>query len=403
MDRRTEEPTQESNSGAASPLPTSGVASLLVDRIIVRHLRMRLRTPFVTALGVEDERDIIITEVQGAGMVGYGEVPVMRQPVYNEETVTTAWHVLNDFFVPAVLAQPVRHPMDIPERLGAFRGHAMARAGLEGAFWDFWARQRGISLSAALGGTRARVGAGVALGFADDSDTLLRHIESYLQQGYQRIKVKIEPGRDVDVVRDVRRQFPEIDLAVDANGSYRMQRANDVKALQQLDQYCLSMIEQPLSWDDLIDHARLQSMIETPICLDESVRTREHAAHALELESCRMFNIKAARVGGLTEALAIHEPAQARDVPVWCGGMLESGIGRAHNVALASLPGFRLPGDLSASSRYWVDDIVDPPFALDDEGFIPVPTNPGIGVDVDVERLEALTVRVATHARTPSD
>lgn len=374
---------------ASAPSP-----SLHIDQIVVRHIRMRLRTPFVTALGVEHERDIIIVEAYSDGVVGYGEAPVLARPVYNEETVATAWHVLNDFFAPAVLAAPLTHPQDVALRLTAFRGHAIAKAGMEGAAWDLWARLRGISLKEALGGVRDRVAAGVALGFADDVDALLRTVEMYVDQGYRRVKVKIEPGRDVDVLRFLRRRFPDVDLAVDANGSYRL---SDADTLRSLDEFALSMVEQPLSWEDLLDHARLQRMMTTPICLDESVRAREHAAHALELGSCRMFNIKAARVGGLTEALFIHDLARKAGVPVWCGGMLETGIGRAHNVALASLPGFELPGDLSASDRYWAEDIVDPPFAVDADGYIAVPDGPGLGVAVDVERLVSLTVRTEVH------
>lgn len=374
---------------ASAPSP-----SLHIDQIVVRHIRMRLRTPFVTALGVEHERDIIIVEAYSDGVVGYGEAPVLARPVYNEETVATAWHVLNDFFAPAVLAAPLTHPQDVALRLTAFRGHAIAKAGMEGAAWDLWARLRGISLKEALGGVRDRVAAGVALGFADDVDALLRTVEMYVDQGYRRVKVKIEPGRDVDVLRFLRRRFPDVDLAVDANGSYRL---SDADTLRSLDEFALSMVEQPLSWEDLLDHARLQRMMTTPICLDESVRAREHAAHALELGSYRMFNIKAARVGGLTEALFIHDLARKAGVPVWCGGMLETGIGRAHNVALASLPGFELPGDLSASDRYWAEDIVDPPFAVDADGYIAVPDGPGLGVAVDVERLVSLTVRTEVH------
>lgn len=370
---------------------------LAIEQIVVRHIRMRLRTPFVTALGVEHERDIIIVECHADGVVGYGEAPVLSSPVYNEETVTTAWHVLNDFFVPAVLTSKLTHPHDVARCLAAFRGHPIAKSGLEGAVWDLWARLQGISLKQALGGVRDRVPAGVALGMTDDVTTLRRTVETYADQGYRRVKVKVEPGRDVDVLRALRAAFPDIDLAVDANGSYRL---SDAAVLQRLDDFSLSMVEQPLSWEDLLDHARLQRMMDTPICLDESVRAKEHAAHALELGSCRMFNIKAARVGGITEALAIHDLALKAGIPVWCGGMLETGIGRAHNVALASLPGFELPGDLSASERYWLEDIVEPPFTLDDEGYIAVPGGDGLGVDVDVERLASLTVRAEVHRST---
>lgn len=371
-------------------------APLQMERVVIRHIRLRLRTPFVTALGAEDQRDIIIVEVHGEGHIGYGEVPVMAKPVYNEETVVTAWHVLNDFFVAAVLEGRVAHPFDAARLLSVYHGHAMAKAGLEGAVWDLWARRRGQPLSRALGGFQRRVPAGVAVGFAETTDELLRRVEAYLGQGYRRIKVKIEPGRDADVVAAVRRRFPAINLAADANGSYRWA---DADALRRLDKFGMSMLEQPLPREDLLGHARLQKVLQTPICLDESISSVRHAQQALALGSGRMFNIKAPRLGGLTEALAVHDEAVAAGVPVWCGGMLETGIGRAHNVALASLPGFTLPGDLSASERYWVEDIVHPPFALDEEGFIPVPDGPGIGVEVDRDRLEALTVRQRVHGR----
>lgn len=367
---------------------------LALERVVVRHIRMRLRSPFVTALGAEHERDVVIIEAHGGGHVGYGEAPVLSRPTYNEETVATAWHVLNEFFVPALSRVDLQHPSGAAAALTVFRGHPIAKAGLEGALWDLWARQRELSLSAVLGGTRRKVPAGVALGFAADTRELLRQVEDCVQRGYRRVKLKIAPGRDVDVVEPVRRAFPGLELAVDANGSYRI---GDMEALQRLDQFGLAFLEQPLSWDDLLDHARLQAQLQTPVCLDESVRSVEHAAQALALGSCRMFNVKAARLGGHTAAVAVHDLALARGVPVWCGGMLETGIGRAHNVALASLPGFSLPGDLSASDRYWLEDIVDPPFTLDDEGCLAVPSGPGIGVAVDVERLEALTVRRQEH------
>lgn len=364
------------------------------EKVLVRHIRMRLRTPFVTALGVEHERDILIIEVHGGGHVGYGEAPVMSRPAYNEETVVTAWHVLNDFFVPALFRAAIGHPREVAAVLAIFRGHSIAKAGLEGAVWDWWARVHGLSLSAALGGTRTKVEAGISLGWASDTEELLRWVEEAVEGGYRRVKLKIAPGRDVDVAEAVRAAFPGVELAVDANGSYR---PADAAALQRLDDLGLSYIEQPLPWDDLLEHARLQARLRTPICLDESVCTAEQARQALELGSCRMFNVKSARLGGHTAALAVHALAGRAVVPVWCGGMLETGIGRAHNVALASLPGFSLPGDLSASDRYWLRDIVDPPFELDADGFIAVPSGPGLGVAVDVERLAALTVRTQEH------
>lgn len=385
------------------------------DKIVIRHVRMRLRTPFVTALGVEHERDIIIIEVHADEFIGYGEVPVLAQPVYNEETVETAWHVLNDFFVDKVLATSLSAPGDVPRRLGGFKGHAFAKAGLEAAVWDVWSRHIGVSLSEMLGGAARgvslhelarRVPSGVVVGIANDDgrrDTggganaeteLLGHVETFLEQGYRRIKIKIEPGRDDAPLRAVRRAFGNIVLGVDANGTYRLE---DAEALRRLDEFDLSLIEQPLAAHDVIDHAELQRAMRTPICLDESISTQEQARQALQLGSCRIVNIKASRVGGLTEAIALHDMCRARGIAVLCGGLLESGIGRAHNVALASLPGFTLPGDLSASARYWERDVVSPAFELDDEGYIAVPTGPGIGVEIDHELLDALTVRTQIH------
>jgi O-succinylbenzoate synthase len=265
----------------------------------------------------------------------------------------------------------------------------MAKAGLEMATWDLWARQQGISLSRALGGTRTSVEVGVSVGIQASVDHLLRVIDGYLAEGYRRIKIKIKPGWDVDVTRAVRQRFPATRLQVDANSAYSLADAARLKALDEFD---LLLIEQPLSYDDIVDHAQLQRQLRTPICLDESIHRPDDARHALDLGSCRIINIKAGRVGGLGQSKAIHDLCQARGAPVWCGGMLESGIGRAHNVALASLPGFTLPGDISASRRYWHQDIVEPEFALQPDGSLAVPTGLGIGVTVREDLVEVLTV-----------
>lgn len=389
------------------------------DKVVLRHIRLRLRTPFVSALGVEHEREIVIVEVHADGCVGFGEVPVLARPVYNEETVVTAWHVLNDFFVPAAFAAPLSAPQDVPRRLAGFKGHAFAKAGLEAAVWDVWARRRGVSLQQLLAEAAAplqqsshvhvaqdgarpqvarRVPSGVVVGMAADGrydeGTLLRRVETFLEQRYRRIKIKIEPGKDEKPLAAIRRAFPHIDLAVDANGTYL---PSDAETLRRLDRFQLSYIEQPLAPPDMLEHAQLQKNVETAVGLDESIGSARQVRQALQLGSCRVVNIKASRVGGLTEAVAVHDVCYKAGVGVLCGGLLESGIGRAHNVALASLPGFTLAGDLSASARYWERDIVTPPFELDKEGFVTVPSGPGIGVDVDRKFLNRVTVASQEH------
>lgn len=397
------------------------IPPVAIEQIVVRHVNMRLRAPFISALGVEHERHILIVEVHGGGAVGYGEVPVLSAPTYNEETVDTAWHVLNDFFIARMgteMFSPgrgedwngLRLPRAVAETVAVFKGHAFAKAGLEGAVWDVVAKQAGMSLSELLhlvspvhsssevGGRRSRIPAGVVVGIPVEDDVartaLLKQVENGLQEGYRRIKLKIEPGADVEPLRAVRNAFGPIDLAVDANGSYR---PADVDTLQRLDEFELSYIEQPLRGGDIIDHGALQTLLQTAICLDESIDGVNSARQALNLGSCRVVNVKASRIGGLTEAVALHDLCRASGVDLLCGGLLESGIGRAHNVALASLPGFTLPGDISASARYWERDIVRPPFELDGDGYIAVPTGPGIGVEVDDAHLEHVTVRRRVH------
>ena len=369
---------------------------LRLERVVVRHVRIGLKAPFVTAWSAQVQRDVIIVEAYASGgaPAGYGEAPVLSDPVYNEETVVTAWHVLNDFLVPRLLSEPVDHPASVGRRLGLFHGHAMAKAGLEGAVWDVWARRAGVPLSRLLGGAAARVPAGAVVGVAGDTAALLRQVEARLARGFRRIKLKVSPGRDVDVVRAVRQAFGEISLAVDANGAYSL---DDLPALQQLDEFRLEMIEQPLPWDDLLGHARLQAQLATPVCLDESVQTVAHARQAIALGSGRVFNLKPGRLGGLGVAVAVHDLCHAQGLPVWCGGLLETGIGRAHNLALAALPGFTMPGDLAPPLDYLVEDLVEPPLALDADGHLAVPAGPGIGVAVRRDRLEALTVRCEEH------
>jgi O-succinylbenzoate synthase len=366
---------------------------LRIEQIQLRHIKLPLVHPFETSFGRETVRDIIIVKAWGEGLVGYGESASSAEPFYNYETTETCWHIQRDFLVPWVLGQDVTNAAELVRLFAPVRGHNMAKTGVEQAWWDLLAKAEGRPLSHLLGGTREKIESGVSIGIQDSVEHLLERIRSFLEQGYKRIKIKIKPGWDFDVVRTVRRAFPEVPLMLDANSAYTLTDADLFKAL---DDYDLTMIEQPLGHDDIYDHAKLQSQIETPICLDESITTPEHARWAIEMGSCRIINIKPARVGGLYQARRIHDICQQHDMPVWCGGLLESGIGRAHNVALCSLPNFRLPADLSASSRYYAQDIVVPQWELNPDGTMTVPTKPGIGVEVDEELLETFTVRKQT-------
>lgn len=351
---------------------------------------MPLKAPFVTSFGSQTVREAILVETEAGGIAGWGEAPALTAPLYNEETVETAWHLLRDFLGPAVIGRSLPHPSALAERLRPFRRNYIAKAGLEGALWDLWARARGQPLARALRGTRGRVAAGVSLGIAPSVEDLLEEVAFYLGRGYRRIKVKVKPGWDLAPLAAIRDRFGPIPLMADANSAYER---SDLPRLKAIDGLGLMMIEQPLAADDLVDHARLQSELDTPLCLDESICSRDDARKALDLGSCRIINIKAARVGGLTEAVAIHDLCRERGVPVWCGGMLETGIGRAHNLALASLPGFTLPGDVSGSDRYWDRDIIRPEIAVDSEGYIAVPGGPGLGHEPDLGEITRRTVR----------
>jgi O-succinylbenzoate synthase len=364
--------------------------TLAIERVELRHIRMRLLSPFETSFGVEDDREALVLRVWAEGLVGWGECVAAAFPGYSYETVGTAWHVLEAFFLPAVVGQRIEGIADVRTLIQRYKGHPQARAGLELAIWDLIGKAGGTSLRSLLGGERVRVPVGVSIGIQADPATLVRAAAGYLDQGYRRIKVKIKPGRDLEDVRAVRQSFPGIDLQVDANSAYTLADSDRLKAL---DDFELLLIEQPLAEDDLIDHARLQAGMRTALCLDESILSARHARQALDLGACRVINIKPARVGGLAEAKAIHDLCLARGIPVWCGGMLETGIGRAANLALASLPGFTLPGDISASARYYAQDIAEPTFALNQDSTIDVPAGPGLGVEVDLAELDRVTVR----------
>lgn len=360
-----------------------------IDAVELRIVPLKLREPFEISSGVRQERSIVLLQIHAGGLTGWGEMVAAEDPSYSPETTETAWHVLETFVLPAVVGREVESPGEILDGAAWVRGHRMAKAGVEMAAWDLFARRDGISLAEAVGGSRRPVPVGVSIGLQKDDDGLLRKVEGYLGEGYRRIKLKIKPGRDVAMVRAVRERFPEARLMADANSAYTLADADHLAAFDELD---LMMIEQPLSHEDIREHARLQARLRTPVCLDESIVSAASARLALELEACRVVNIKPGRVGGFGEARAIHDLCRDAGVDVWCGGMLESGIGRAHNVALASLPGFTLPGDISGSARYWHEDIVTPEFEVVD-GHVSLPEGPGIGVEPRMDRIEALTTR----------
>ncbi len=364
-----------------------------IERVHLYHLRMPLQAPFETSFGRIETRDGLLVEIHADGLVGYGECAADRDPGYSYETAATAWYVLEEFLVPAVLNQELASPQNLQPRLAFVRGHPMAKAGLEMACWDLWGKAHSRSLSQMLGGVRSSVPVGVSVGIQPSTQALVEVVSAYLEQGYARIKIKIKPGRDVDEAQAVRRAFPEIRLQVDANSAYDLHSAQRLRALDDLG---LLLIEQPLAEDDLWDHHRLQAQLRTPICLDESILSARHARQALEMDACRVINIKSGRVGGLTQALAIHDLCREKGVPVWCGGMLETGVGRAANLALASLPGFSLPGDISATKRYYAQDITVERFSLNPDSTIDVPTAPGLGVHIDQDALQSFSIEQTT-------
>lgn len=363
-----------------------------IERAVLREIRMRLRQKFEISSGVTDERRIVLLALHGEGLEGWGECVAGETPAYAYETTDTAWHVLTEHILPQVVGRDASDPEDLLTPTRWIRGHRMAKAAVEMAGWDLAARALGSSLASVLGGSRDAVPVGVSVGLQATDEALIGRVAEYVADGYARVKVKIKPGRDVEMLRALRKRFPDLLVMADANSAYTLA---DAARLKELDALKLTMIEQPLGYDDFLHHARLQRSIETPICLDESVCSVGDLELALELGSCRIVNIKPGRVGGLGVSRRIHDVMRERGLPVWCGGMLESGIGRAHNVALASLPGFTLPGDISASRRYWEQDIVSPEFEVRSDGHMEVPTGPGIGVEVDLDRVEALTVREA--------
>lgn len=361
-----------------------------LEKITLTHLRMPLVNHFETSFGRIFDRDSILITIYSEGLVGYGECVADRDPGYAYETSGTAWHILKDFILPVIHDKDVANPAKFRALVRNIKGHEMAKAGVELALWDLLGKKESKSVQTLLGGQHAKVAVGVSVGLQDTPNDLLRMIESYLADGYGRVKLKIKPGRDVGDVRAAREAFPDLKLQVDANSAYTLETA---KAIQPLDELGLLLIEQPLAHDDLWDHHILQQKFETPLCLDESIISVRHARQALEMDACRVVNIKAGRVGGLSEAVAIHDLCHAADVPVWCGGMLETGVGRAANLALASLPNFQLPGDISATDRYYERDITHERFTLNPDSTIDVPTAPGLGVTIDEAAVKKFALR----------
>jgi len=368
---------------------------LHLEKMELREIELPLVSPFETSFGRTTQRRILIVRVfDKSGASGYGECVAAEGPFYNHETVDTAWLISAKYVGPLLKRAGVKTARQVNTALAPIRGNRMAKAGVEAAIWDLEAKLAGRPLWKHLGGVRDEINCGVSIGLQETTEKLIEKVSHELESGYQRIKIKIKPGKDVQLVEAIRARYPDITLSVDANSAYSLN--GDVSLVHQLDQHNLLMIEQPLAPGDLVDHAKLQRKIKTPICLDESICSLSDARHAHQLGSCRIINIKLGRVGGHTEVQLIQAYANEHGIPVWCGGMLEAGIGRAHNIALSTLPGFTLPGDVSASSRYWEEDIIEPPVTVSREGTIKAPSGHGIGYEVNEARVEALTVRRET-------
>lgn len=362
---------------------------MIIQEITIRKMKMTMKHPFTTSFGTLHEKDFLLLEAKDElGNSGWGESVAFSAPWYNEETLETNLHIIQDFLIPLLLGKEIGHPDEVSKLFSAIRKNNMAKSTVEGAIWDLYAKRNQMTLAQALGGERDKIEVGISIGIHEDVEDLIATVRGFVEEGYKRIKVKIKPGYDVEVMRELRKQFPDVPLMADANSAYTL---DDIELLKQLDAFDLTMIEQPLASDDIIDHATLQKQMTTPICLDESIHSLEDTRKALELGSTKIINIKIGRVGGLTEAKKIHDYCMERGIPVWCGGMLESGIGRAHNVALTTLPNFVLPGDTAGSSRYWEEDVITPEVVVED-GYITVPTAYGIGYEPNFNAMDKFTV-----------
>src|SRR6185369_5005479 len=373
------------------PLTEEHLLTLLIQSIELREIRLPLIHFFETSFGRTTERRILLARLTDSdGVEGWGECTAGEGPFYSDEWTDSAWETLREFLAPMLVDHEIEDATKVFSILRPVRGHRMAKATLENACWDLEAKKLGVPLWKHLGGTHSEISSGVSIGIQDTPEELLEKIKKEVDAGYQRIKIKIKPGWDLKIVERVRKEFPEIRLMGDANSAYTLA---DVNLFKELGKYNLMMLEQPLAHNDIFDHAKLQKQIETPVCLDESIHSAEDAKHAIELGSCRIINVKLGRVGGHSEAKRVEQVTSENGIPVWCGGMLESGIGRAHNIAMSTLSGFTLPGDVSASSRYWTEDIIDPPVIVSSSGTIQAPTAAGIGFNINLPRIESLTVR----------
>jgi O-succinylbenzoate synthase len=366
---------------------------LNIDAIHLREINMPLAHPFETSFGLTTGRRILLVELESDGLTAWGECVAGEHPYFSDEMIDTAWIITETELGPRLLDADLEGGGNCPGVFKQVRGHRMAKAALENAVWDLEAQVERVSLSQLLGGTRKVIPCGVSIGIQPSLEELLDKISMELDAGYQRVKLKCKPGWDNHIFEAARARWPDIMLSCDANSAYRMR---DFDHITSWDQFNLLMIEQPLWYDDFYFHSMLQKRLDTAICLDESIRNRRDALAAIDMESCRIINIKVGRVGGFSEAIAVHNAAAERGIPVWCGGMLETGIGRAHNIALSSLPNFSLPGDVSASSRYWEQDLIEPEVTVNAKGEIVVPTTAGRGFEVQRDRIEALTVRRQT-------
>lgn len=366
-----------------------------IESITLHHISMPLVAPFETSFGRETERECVIIELKSEGLAGWGECVASYNPGYSYETTGTAMHILKEFIVPAILGKDIKDALDFQDRVSGIRGHHLAKAGVEMAVWDLLGKREDKPLKQLFGGARDKVEVGVSVGIQDSPEKLVETVKGYVESGYARVKIKIKPGKDVIFAQAVRKAFPNIRLQVDANSAYSMDDADSLKPLDDLN---LLLIEQPLFEDDIWDHHKFQAKFGTPICLDESIVSPRHARYAVEMKACKIINIKAGRLGGLSQGIMVHDLCREVDMPVWCGGMLETGIGRASNLALASLPNFILPGDVSASDRYYTRDITNERFVLNPDSTIDVPSGPGLGVTVDEAALQSYTrAKVVVH------
>jgi len=369
------------------------VEGMRVEAVTLRKLQMRLKEPFETSFGVTHNRTLLLVEMQSEGVTGWSEITAMEAPVFNTETVATAAVILKEALFPAILGKDFATAAVMHDAFTHVRGHEMARAGLENALWDIEAQKKKMPLAKLLGGTRTEIPCGVSIGLQASPEILQEKVAVEVTAGYQRIKLKIKPGKDLEYVRAIRNAFPYVKLSVDANSAYTLE---DLEHLQRFDEFNLLMMEQPLWWDDIYAHSKLQKRLKTSICLDESIRHLRDTETALELGAAHIINIKLGRVGGHSSAREIQAYCLARNIPVWCGGMLESGIGRAHNIAVSSLPGYSLPGDVSASKRYWAEDIIEPEVQVSPRGTIRIPETPGLGYHVRRDLIERLTLEKET-------